>query len=380
MIDVALIYDEPRPGPAIHALVIGVGGYDHLEGGVSQKKLERASRYGNLGQLTSPPHSTWAFAEFLRTSRADEWVAPLGTVDLLISTAPGDDDPGGTGGPYDRATRDAIQVAFDAWWDRCHSDPGNVAIFYFCGHGLQATNQVLLPCDFGATGNPWAQAIDLNRTRLAFRANRAETQLFFVDACREITTSNVEVSNPNAPPLREPEIRQPEYCRYDLTIQATSRSQKAYGKPGAVSYFTQAILSAFDGGAARKQNGEWWVRSDLVASRIKEMVRLAGGSDQNPVVITSEPVSLYRLKDVPQAILKLGCFPDEATAVANLACQLLPGGPRQQRPHPEPSMWTLPLSAGFYEIEARFPDGAFLDATDVVAVEPPVTPEKLPVQ
>jgi hypothetical protein len=52
---VALVFDEPRHGPGTHALVIGVGGYDHLRDGCGHTKLARASRYGNLGQLTSPP-------------------------------------------------------------------------------------------------------------------------------------------------------------------------------------------------------------------------------------------------------------------------------------------------------------------------------------
>ena len=211
-----LVYDEPREGPGTHALVIGVGGYDHLHGGISDRKLRRATRYGNLGQLTSPPKSACAVARFLKTSDPMDWAAPLATVDLLVSTAPSDGDPGGEGGHYQRATRDAIQAAFDDWWDRCDTHTENVAVFYFCGHGMQATNQVLLASDFGRTRNPWAQALDLNKTRQAFNANRARTQVFLIDACREVTTSNVEVPDPNAPPLYEPEMRQPENCEHDL--------------------------------------------------------------------------------------------------------------------------------------------------------------------
>ena len=63
----------------------------------------------------------------------------------------------------------------------------------------------------------------------ALTANKAQTQVFLVDACREITTSNVEVPNAPAPALRSPELRQPDNCVYELSIMATSRGRKAYG-------------------------------------------------------------------------------------------------------------------------------------------------------
>jgi hypothetical protein len=321
-----------------------------------------------------------AFAEFLTSSDASRWTVPPSSIELLISPAPNDPDPGGTGGPYESATRDVIQKAFDDWWDRCDSDAGNLAIFYFCGHGLQATNQVLLASDFGATGNPWQQSFDLNRTRQAFRANKARSQVFLIDACREITTSTVEVANPNAPPLREPEARQPDRCAHDLTVQATSPTKKAYGKEREVSFFTQAVLNAIAGGAARRQNGEWWVRSDLIAGKIGELVKLAGATDQRPITTVSEPLRLYRLKGVPDVSFEFGCRPSEATGEADLAYRLLAGGVRQQRPRRERGAWTLVVPAGIYHLEATFPDGSYGDTADDVPVEPPTTSESLFVQ
>jgi hypothetical protein len=349
--------------------VIGIGGYDHLPGGCSDRKMPRPAQFGKLGQLTSPPRSAGAFARFLATSRVDDWVAPLSTIDLLISAAPGDDDFSGDGRPYERATRQAIQDAFDRWWDRCDTDGANVAVFYFCGHGLQATNQVLLASDFGATGNPWMHAFDFNKTRQAFKANRAETQIFLVDACREVTTSTVEVPDPAAPVLREPEKRQVEHCEHDLTIQATSRTKKAYGPERGMSYFTEALLRAFAGGAAGRQGGRWWVRSDLIASRIDDLVKLAGGTEQRPVLTIQAPVTLYQLDCAPEVSLEFGCDPAEATQLAELAYSRLMDGPRQQRPGRTALPWRLKVPAGVYKLEAAFPDRAFRDAAMAVPVE-----------
>jgi hypothetical protein len=373
-----LILDNPIQGRATHALVVGVGGYDHLPGG--DREMPGVKGFG-LGQLTSPPRSAQAFASFLTTSRVHDWAAPLSTVDLLISTAPRDDEFTGTSGQYERPSRQLIQDAFDRWWDRCDAGGGaNTAIFYFCGHGLQATNQVLLASDFGATGNPWMQAFDFNKTRQAFRANRAETQIFLVDACREVKTPTVEVPDPAAPALREPERRQVEHCEHDLTIQATAPTKRAYGPERGVSYFTQALLQAFAGSAAGNQNGTWWVRSDLVASRIGELLRLAGGTEQRPVTTTQTPVTLYRLDGVPTFSLVFGCKPAEATRKAELAYTQYGDGPRQQRPRRMAVPWKLTVPAGIYLLEATFPDGAFQNAQKPVSVESLLNSETLDVR
>jgi Caspase domain len=377
----ALILDRPIQGPATHALVIGVGGYDYLPGGSSDRKMPRATRFGNIGQLTSPPRSARAFARFLTTSRVDDWAAPLSTVDLLISTAPGDDGFSAKSEQYERPTRQAIQDAFDRWWVRCDTADGtNIAIFYFCGHGLQATNQILLASDVGSTGNPWMHAFDLNKTRQAFRANRAKTQMFFVDACREVTTSTIEVPDPAAPALREPEQRQVEHCEHDLTIQATAGTKKAYGPERQISYFTEALLRAFAGGAAGRQGGRWWVRSDLIASRIGDLVRLAGGTEQRPVPTIQAPVTLYQLDCIPEVSLEFGCDPAEATSMAELAYARLMDGPRQQRPHRKAIPWRLSVPAGVYKLEAAFPDRTFRDAAIAVPVESPLNIEMLSVR
>ena len=202
-------------------------------------------------------------------------------------------------------------------------------------------------------------AFDLNKTRQAFRANRAKTQVFLIDACREVTTSTVEVPDPAAPALREPEQRQVEHCEHDLTIQATARTKKAYGPECRLSYFTEALLRAFAGGAAGRQGGTWWVRSDLIASRIGDLIKHAGGTEQRPVPTIQAPVVLYQLDCAPEVSLEFGCDPAEATRLAELACSRLMDGPRQQRPYRGAVPWRLnvrqALPAGGGVSGSRFP-------------------------
>jgi hypothetical protein len=51
-------------GPRTHAIVIGIGGNEHLKGGTGTP-LPNLLQYGNLGQLTSPPRSALAVADAL---------------------------------------------------------------------------------------------------------------------------------------------------------------------------------------------------------------------------------------------------------------------------------------------------------------------------
>ncbi len=77
-----LFFDSGRVGPGTHALVIGVGGYPHLDGGTGTL-IEDPLQYGNLGQLTSPPRSALAFANSLYESVHANWKAPLATIERV---------------------------------------------------------------------------------------------------------------------------------------------------------------------------------------------------------------------------------------------------------------------------------------------------------
>jgi hypothetical protein len=371
---------DDGPGAWMHALVIGIGGYDHLKDGVGDR-LPDPLRYGNLGQLTSPPRSALAVVDAL-TSDALDWVVPLGTVDLLVSPAPEDPDPAGDGRQFEAATRDAIQVAFDSWWERCKADRNNVAFFYVAGHGLEGKYQIVLPADFGRfPGQPWLQAFNADDTRKALSANGAQTQLFFVDACREVTTSNVEVPDPAATPLRPWTMRQRDKSIYTLAVSATSRNQKAYGEVRQPSYFARALVSGLAGGAGTKSDGEWWITTGKLAERFYTLMELAGADTdaQRPVPIVTRPTRLARLSSAPPAQLQLSCRPDEATALADLAWWQGAASP-QTRPQRAAAPWTVDVVPGLCYVSATFVGGEFSSKQQDVVVEPPRTCERVMVR
>ncbi len=370
---------DSGPGPRTHALVIGIGGYEHLKGGTGTP-LPKLLQYGNLGQLTSPPRSALAISDALQSQELD-WQVPLGTVDLLVSTAPEDPDPSGDGVTFEPATRDAIQTAFDAWWDRCNANEENVAFCYIAGHGLEGSYPIVLASDFGkSAGQPWPQAFDVNKTRGALTANKAQTQVFLVDACREVTTSNVEVPDAAAPPLRPPKLRQPDNCVYELSIMATSRTRKAYGKTKKPSYFARAFVEGLHGGAAVKEDGEWWITTGKLADRFYRLMDFVGADThaQRPVPSVRRTFRLARLRSAPPAKLQFACRPDEATRLADLAWQQGTMNPEHRRQR-SPEAWTVDVKPGICYVSATFTgQEKYRDCINQdVIVEPPLTHERV---
>jgi Caspase domain len=379
-----LFFSLEKPGPGLHALVIGVGGYAHLEGGKAGKdsEIEDPLQYGNLGQLTSPPRSALAFANWLRGSNHDRWKAQLATIDVLISPAPSDPDPAGSGIIFPEPTIDGIRAAFDAWMRRCCSDADNVAVFYFCGHGLQSEEQILLASDFGRFSNHFTGAFAFDSTREAFLQRLPKTQCFFVDACREITVGVVEnLGGATALPLKEPKTYARRRCEHDLTLQSSAPFESAFAPRDDVSYFTTALMNALQGGAASTDEyGEWVIETYGVTSSIDELLQAVSGRSQPTAKgLGLAPTVLYRLDHAPHARLILQCEPPMAHAKAALSYEPIPPPPgvRVERKAPSSAAWHEMVTAGYYTVGAAFADATFPNVTQTVLVRPPSTPRKL---
>jgi hypothetical protein len=374
-----LFFDSGEPGRGMHALVIGVGGYAHLEGGTGPE-IEDPLQYGNLGQLTSPPRSALAFANWLRDSNHGRWKAPLATIDVLISPAPGDQEPGGSGVTFRDATIDGIHTAFGDWKKRCRDD--DVSIFYFCGHGLQSEEQLLLASDFGRYSNHFRGAFAFDSTRQGFLQCPPKTQCFFIDACREVTPGVVEDLGGATPdPLIKPQAYDRRICEHDLTLQSSAPFESAFAPRDDVSYFTTALIDALLGSAASTDEyGDWVIRTDGVASRIDELVQAASGrgqpTEKGPGLT---PTVLYRLDKVPDVKLILECDPRAAHAKATLSYEPTPPPPgeRVERMPPASAIWNQTVKAGYYTIEAAFADATFGNVARIALVTPPSSPQKL---
>lgn len=180
-----------RRAAETHVFIVGVGEYPCLVGGKGTLLEDTMG----LGQLSSPPVSAAALASWFLGRQGHSGAAvgfnnpdaPLATVEMLLSPAQSYAGPGLAEVPVAAATHANIVQSFKLWKDRVAAHDGNVAVFYFCGHGVKGVNDYLLPSDFGALNpnNPWGEAIDIKITAEAMRRLSSGPLYFFIDACRK---------------------------------------------------------------------------------------------------------------------------------------------------------------------------------------------------
>lgn len=366
----SLVLDRNITGPAAHALVIGVGHYRHLSGG-AEEKVQSVQGIGILKQLTSPPRSAVAFSKWLE-SHKDQWRVPLSTIELLVSPAEADPDVGTGSTNFEAATIANIQTAYGNWKARCDADKDNIAIFFFSGHGVEKGEHFLLAEDFGAQPlNPWLGAFDFDTTRTAFHSTGSETQCFFVDACRKVTSqmlkNKIQVSA-----LETADLTDTAECEFDLTMKATASNEAAHGEPKEPSYFTQAIQTALGGGVAERKNGKWLVKSGQVLARIHEVLGMIKNDQNFPQRCTSHISKSTQLLETPtpNVRLKVNCTPDNANSSAHFSCKKEPNGqPMTHSGNGDP--WQLDVEAGVYTVRVDFPGNGFSPTFDMDRYDPP---------
>ena len=198
--------------------------------------------------------------------------APLGSIELLMST---EDDFRYGGTAVDRATLPNAQRSVQGWFNRCHGNAGNLALFYFCGHGLERDKQYLLLEDFGeAPLDPLAASIDLDRFHDGMAACAADSQVFLADACRQVPWDLIKTYGDMGTPLIPPRLGG-NTDRNAPILRAAAQGRPAFGAPGEVTNFTRALLLALRGaGATEELDGtdRWVVRYLALASAVQTLL------------------------------------------------------------------------------------------------------------
>jgi len=352
--------------PGLHALIIGVGAYPWLRRG--ERYVEGAHpRADDFAQLSSPPHSAYALAHWLSTVQSAEAAAPLGSLELLVSAAPGFEHG------YEsltvkarQATFGEIRDAFSRWRDRCNENEENIALFYFCGHGYAAGQQehVLLPEDFGEDPDAfYDNGIDLVTTMQAVAEFQASTQIFLIDACREELDNSFRGRRGRG--LGHP--RNPGFDPApDLAIfHSAQYGRRAFGRPGAATTFTQSLIQALDGLGAVLDD-RWGIDLVSLSAAVAKLVpwNTLLGADGADALAREQKSSQYvsglgrplRLFDAaPQVPFRIRVQPTDAMASAEL--HLTPHDPDLpvvSRPKPSYEMWKGTATAGSYKMSAAF--------------------------
>jgi Caspase domain len=343
-----------------HAIVIGVGAYPHLNGGTGQ----RTEDHGGMGQLTSPPISARLFASWLIKSfkHPDK---PLATVSLLLA----EPNPLPFVDPVNNAKKKAIKpadstnvrAAVEQWFDRGNTNPNNLLIFYFCGHGIAAgTDTALLLADYGFnTKDSLEGAIDFRRFRLGMNRCRANEQCFFVDACRTESDTLIQAGAAGRY-IITPGVRDPEWApRMAPVFYATMNGYKAYALRGEPSVYTDALLKSLRDLAANDEEGDWRVSTERLQGAINHVIKRRALEITTLVPPTSDDAAsifINYLDTPPSALVYVKTEPAEAISQASLAYQ-----PEGKPITPAPPIdngrkeLVLELPAGSYDFTAKFP-------------------------
>jgi len=378
-----VVFEDPTKERGTHALVVGVGHYPHLMGGGAQQYLP----FQGLRQLSAAPLSARRIATWLLTSFHHPEM-PLRSVSLLLSEREPmpfvwTEDAEGrrlvvpNGAPAARSPQDprpddaiavadyaTLQEAAKHWFVRGHEHEGNQLLFFFSGHGLGAASDVgLLLRDFG--GDPTgglSGMLDLRVLRLGMRRCAARKQVWFVDACRTPSSTIAGAEGYlGESPIKPGMVLSGSPCISPL-FHSTIQGHKAYGRPGDVTLFTEALLGALEGGGSLDLQGDgvWHVTPGVLHQSLAVPLKHAArehGELQIPATDSlTEDFSIHVLRGAPRVPVYILCSPEEATNVANLRCASVLDG-RVETRQPMPGAWRIALSQGRYSFEATFATG-----------------------
>jgi hypothetical protein len=371
----ALVHEVSTTGPGTHALVIGVGRYQHLLGGE-----QPAAFTDGMKQLSSPPLSARKFAEWLITDYHFPG-KPLASLSLLRSESdpkpfvhPVTGESCGTG----NASIDSILAAISSWKARGHSGPDNRLIFYFCGHGIgKAEDTALLCADFnGDDDNPLNQALDLRQLILGLNKCQASEQIFFIDACRASSDTLLPESGPCGRVPLLPGRRPADWPRlFSIQYFATLAGEKSHAIPDRVSLFTDALLRGLGGVASDNPEEVWRVDTSGLQAAIHHFMtqptfagKLVGV--QVPTVKEVLSFDLHVLQSPPVVPVYVGCADSYHNHSAYFRCEVQ-GALWAERPpiaaDPDnPSAeWVIDLEFGRYDFSASIAEATWRKEIDV---------------
>jgi len=356
-------------GPGTHVFIIGVGDYPHLVDGSG--KLSTGHR--RMGQLTSPPVSAMELLRWV-DGTLNNPEAPLKSIEVLVSQL----DPAmyadsnGLIQQIDPATWDNYEASVQAWKHRASSHPDNVAIFYFCGHGMgDGVNTHLLMSDSGRSANLLRHAAHVGALRLAMGDCAALKQLYLVDACRTVDLASVlnpfDLSQSGLPETNVLKVYQGE----NPVLFSARNGGQGFGAPGHVSIFTKALLDGLNRCAVFRPHGRIWaVSPQQLQQAIAALMDDFSGASYCPADgISGTGFQVHVLQAVPDVIVHVQLDNQAANESAQISYTTA-GNRVIRRDHAHPWRTFVPL--GQCSVEAIFqpPVNFTANPVDIYLVPP----------
>ena len=376
------VIDLGTDGPRTHALLIGVGRYPCCGNRPAPDLGGPESGLALLfADLSSPPRSALDLATWLIDEQIGDEIAPLGTIELLVShnVSPVITTPNGTVS-VEEPTFDAVKDAFDRWYERCDADEDNVGIFFFSGHGCLHESEIVLLQDVGRSRLRFFEnAIEIQKLRNGMGRCRARAVCFFIDACRTIPEDLLALRGIATNPLIQPHMHQRNGDR--VAFFATTEGHSAFGTPGGRTYFADALLDALQGGAARRRDGggDWEITTGGIVHAVNDALSSLGEHHQRCAIRGEDSdMPIRRLQTAPMVPFRVGCQPAEALPMAEFSLFDLDSGFRMGRGR-DPEPWESSAAAMAYTLQARFEDCDFAGTKEQLPLMPPSVRRDLPV-
>lgn len=313
----ALILDQRQQDePGVHVILVGVGTFADAR---AADLLGRDAPASGFVDLETPLHSVEAFAGWLQTKLEVE-DTPLRTLRVLGSSSKRTSSLGTTPPTFENIAREVGD-----WSDDVDTHEDNLAIFYFCGHGLRiGETQILLAADFGSNRRaPFENAIDPELLANAMRKKKARRQLYLIDACStEVPFSeSYRAVHPRTivQEARNENLARSEQC----LIRASKLGTQAFGSASGPSLFMDAFLRAMKGaGAVSAPGRQWVINTDMLKLALTWLIQLRPEGYGQEVSFgggtLSTSVSFHVLPGVPLVPVRVSCDPKEVETYSAL--------------------------------------------------------------
>jgi hypothetical protein len=263
-LDNSLDLEEPH----LHALLIGVGDYPNFTDNSKHPTFD-------LKRITTTSRAALNIAKWLANNYNNP-NCPLGSIELLLSPTTEIALTHGRSITIEVPTLTNVREAYNRWRGRCDSSQKNIALFYFAGHGISTSShtQFLLLDDFADPKNYdlWTNCIDFKAMRDGLKGCAAATQLYFIDACRNVPIEAMIQLNPHGQHLGAADVYKK---AISYTYYASSAGNKAYGIDGGPTFFSQALLTSLGGVGT---SGRVVTTSSLATSLATTLLDLGGSS------------------------------------------------------------------------------------------------------
>jgi hypothetical protein len=376
---------EQENNPGTHVLVIGVSEYLHFNDG--RFPTQRGELLG-MEQLSAAAHSASEFAAWM-LKKYNNPNAPLSSLRVLLSPSENEvlnaDVLNRLTGDYS-ATLGNVKAELNQFQNLCDLHKNNVAIVYIAGHGVQLSKKgsIVLLHDCGSTNHTTLLegSIDMAGVHAGFdHPNTAQTQFWFVDACRQIPAIASRFENlKGGLTLDEPTGN----ANSNPMFLAATTGTQSFARVQGLTLFCEALLWGLNGRIATAPqinlSNNWVISTnELVMKLIPKVKSLAAAENAKQTAdIAGRPIEtvFHEYRQIPQVDLHVDLLPDTAAnlCVGYLEDQYAVNVLTKNPPWPMKER----IQAGLYQIKIPTVQGVFPNTySKLLSLCPPIEHQKI---